>query len=126
MSDDNKPAQLEHDADRFVGWDMGRAEPATQPEHDAEVEVEVIVNRARHEVEEEVPYPRPIGEIVNIVRRAVQAGRELGQEEFTDLIEMRRRIADARAEGAREARDALDDVCEICQDRCRHRARGDK
>lgn len=45
---------------------------------------------------------------VDVFRRAVQAGRELGQAEFNDLMDLKRRIADAKAEGARLEREAND------------------
>lgn len=74
------------------------------------LERETILLRLKGEIEAEVPYPRPIGEIINIVRRAIQTGTELAKNEINSLRESLQLIKDAhtkRGERIDELKKAL-------------------
>lgn len=63
-----------------MGGPGGRAgDGAAVSDESRDPEVEALLRNLQGEIEAEIPFPRPVGEVLNILRRAIQAGIELGE-----------------------------------------------
>lgn len=90
-------------------------------DHTRDPEVEALLRNLQGEIEAEIPFPRPVGEVLNILRRAIQAGVEQGErrgaKNLSDLLRLdvlKTAMAERNAKSERVIADAVRAENEAC------------